>query len=180
MTEVAALTREDILALKLADSVSFHYVDGVGKIYASLENREGRIFSAKEQKLFPATDRLNRDRVILVHTEMSGYRDGGDSHNWRLDQYPKAAAFASIIAPRFDPEWQTTVYILRPGDTLTLIWTADNNTETIRKASLHTDTLHMDIRRSARLASDPAVLRFHVDTRISLDNSARMIRRYGY
>ena len=106
------LTADDIAALKLADTVTFHFYAGEGYVRAHLRNTlQERIFTAHEQRVFPVSDH-DRERRIAVQTTMFGY--GDDMHGnggWRLNTEPKAAAFASISA--CSAIWQTIASLLR-------------------------------------------------------------------
>jgi hypothetical protein len=64
--------------------------------------------------------------------------------------------------------------MLRVGDTLSLSWAADNNTETISLHNLHADELTLIVRRAK---GEP--LHFVIARTVTPENSARMIQRYG-
>lgn len=171
------ISKDDIAALKIAESVSFYYHEKQGTIVARLEkpfSDVNRIYTAREQRLFPETDESWRMRTILVDTSMYGYTDDG-STNWSIanGDHPTATGYASITAPRSALEWHTTVSMLKEGDILTLSWIADNNSETIRQARLHVDRVSLYVKRGDKK------LQFHLQTAITYDNSARMIKRNG-
>lgn len=183
------ITSDDIAALKAADSVSFHYYDGRGymraavipfwRVRGSAYLRDGgtesgwRVFTAREQRLFPAVSGIgnSRQRDIDVTTSMFGYGEPGET--WNLGSAPKATAYEYEGTAQYSKTWSTLVSLFRAGDELQLLWLADNNSETIRLADLHTDQLDINVKRGDK------EMRFHVSTRITPDNSARMIKRNG-
>jgi hypothetical protein len=175
----ARLTRDDIAALRCADTVSFHYNQRRGFIHADLDDHAGdrRIFTARQQRLFPDTAILGRQRKVPVSTRMSGYDTAARGIAWTRDDAPQVSAFHLISSVRFNRVWQTIVGLLAVGDEIRLVWLADNNTETLREANLHADELTLiAIRRGRR---EVRHLAFFIAHAVRLDNSARMIRRFG-
>lgn len=182
------LTTDDVAALRKADSVTFHYFRGAGVIRAHLRggySNPPRIYTAREQRMFPNTDSYSADRMreISVQTVLSGYASGGEtawrmtdsgsSHTGGADSNP--AAFHMEHSGQYSPTWQTIARAIHSGDRIRLTWTADNNNETFRLASLHADELHLIIMR----ADAKPHATFLVDHSVTPDNSARMIQRYG-
>lgn len=181
-TTVAAetLTAEDIKALRLARSVSFHVFtrDGerVSFIRASFERRRD-VFTAAEQRLFPGVSEYRpeeRDREIPVLEDIRGYeRDGSVKYDER------ATAFSMIHAAQFDRDWQTIVGLLRPGDELTLTFTASNNSENMRRVGYHRDELRLEVKRGRREIAGgrgQKRLSFLLDVSVGPNDSARMVR----
>lgn len=171
------LTRETIAAFRLADSVSFHHTptDG-GEIRLALDgNGDDRIYTAREQRLFPRTDGpRDRMRSVVVGSRLSGYTSNLGP-GWNLDSAPEAVAFEMIHSAQFSPDWLTVAALLKPDDVITLEWTADNNTEIIESVGLHHDELRLTIDRAGKRRA----LSFQLEARVGRDNSARMIRQYG-
>jgi hypothetical protein len=182
-TAIAPLTADDVASLRKADSVTFHYFRGVGVIRAHLRGGYAaprRIFTARQQRMFPDTDSYSADRKreIPVMTSMHGYEDGG-STGWRLESGNdrgacNPSAFYMEHSGQYNPEWLTIANLTRPGDMLMLVWTADNNTSYIRDAGLHNDELTIKIVRGGKV-----VHTLFVAQSVTPDNSARMIHRYG-
>ena len=173
-TTVAALTTEDIAALRTARSVTFTHYQGRAFVRAYMEvSGEPAVFTRREQILFPHGDSTReRYREIPVSSTIMGYAKGGGS--WSVeDDDARATAFYMIMAARFAPTWVTIASLLTAGETVSLRWLADNNTEALEDAGLHYDRLIVAVKKGKR------VRKFLVDVQVSPDNSARMIRRYG-
>jgi hypothetical protein len=179
-TAVATLGADAVAALRAADSLSFHVHDGHASIRAYRERGSEGIYTAREQRLFPnARDfAWSRFREIEAEFAAHGYGEGSGiswSTGWG-EGAPGLAAYTSISGTDYaDGTWPTVANALRVGDTLTLSWVADNNSDVIRDAGLHTDRLTLCVTRGEggkRYA-------FHVREQTGPDNSARMIRRNG-
>lgn len=179
MTETVTaveLSADDLRALRTADTVSFHYYDGRGYIQLTINDsaNDARILSATEQRAFPQGVDMSaaRRRIIDVSTDMHGYGSDGWS-SWNASTEPRAAGFAMVSSAQYSEVWRTLASILRKGDRLTLQWVADNNTDNIRSANLHSDHLKLSVQRGETR------LTFNLMTSVCPDNSARMIRRHG-
>jgi hypothetical protein len=165
------LTRDDITAMTAADSIVFrmHHGDQPG-IRAIMRGdlAEPRIYTAREQRLFPNAD--GRDRTREIHTDgvLHGYADNAQ---WRGDDF--SSAFEMINSSQYDHIWQTIVTCLRVGDRITLDFSGDRYTNGyVSKAGLHADALML------RVARDKGrELVFLVDVSVCADNSARTVRR---
>lgn len=173
--ELGTLTADDVRALIMADAVSFHFYEGKHRISATIGTTGDKtIFSATQQRLFDDTRNTGagaRARTIDVSGSVYGY-GYGDQPSWAHDNSPRAACFAMVTSARYSSPWTTTAYLLRAGDVAHLAWVADNHTNVIEHG-LHSDELHLRVRRGSRK------LTFAVDWRVGPDNSARMIRRHG-
>lgn len=167
------LTRDDIAALTLADVVGFTYRDMTGSISAIVAAPRGatRIYSAKEQRVFPLTQDSDRSRVIDVRTTIDGYND--DMSPWSMATDPLVSAFTAVPYAQSDGAWGTIVQLLRVDDALWLQWEASNNTGSQRKAGLHADRLVLVVIRQERR------LTFNIATEVGPDMPGRMIRRLG-
>jgi len=158
---VTVLTSADVKALRSADRLSFHLIDGQSII------------------------RAHRDRE---HTA-TGFEDSVDIHaattltrysGWlttdadALARAPREAVvgFAFQGSAQYNRDTRTWLAALRTGDTLTLAWSADNNSETLRDAGLHADELRIVI-TGRKTGTSPTFL---VEYGINPGNSARMIR----
>ncbi|MET0711084.1 MAG: hypothetical protein ABWZ30_01070 [Jiangellaceae bacterium] len=182
-TELGTISRDDIAAMFASDSMTLHHLpthlhrDGVGhmiRVYLRGGYAEPHIWTAREQRLFPQTHTdTDRMRTILVASSVMGYgQDGEDAWTTAYgDPELDLACFHSFydVARR-----QTIAGILRPGDVLSLFWAADNNTEILRDAGLHSDSVNLIVRRGPEKQ-----LVFRVGESVGRDNSARMIRRHG-
>lgn len=182
-TTLAALTRDDITAIRAADTVSFHHGPNYGpKIRLSLGggySDQPRIYTAREQRLYPQQDG-DRTRELRVASSMSGYAEEGFGM-WRGQDFPNATGFHMIHSPRYNDEWQTVVSLLRTDDVLTMVWSADNNTGTARDFGLHIDELRLRIDRNGGAPAEKgSTLTFLLTVSMCRDNSARMIRQHGH
>jgi hypothetical protein len=116
------LNRDDILALRSADSVSFHVRPGVAPyVRASVDARryDGSpvILTESAQRVFGTLDDYGtRYRDITVDATVRGYAENGGT--WHGGE--SATCFDMITAPRYADRWQTIVATLRAGESLTL------------------------------------------------------------
>lgn len=179
VAELGVLTRDDLTALKLADAVTFHHspaAEGGRAIRLYLENRmsdEPRIFTAAQQRTFPAADgRDGRGRIREIRLESSAFGyDTNSTIGWRDDGTGRLSCFYMIGSAQYTEYWPTIPRLLKAGDRLALAWVADNNTGSITAAGLHCDQLRLHVhRRAGRLV-------FPIATCVCPDNTARMIRR---
>lgn len=176
------LTTEDIAALRMAEDVTFHHHDGKAFIRLYIGrggNNPPRVYTVREQRLFAENDSYvaDRTRTIPVPSHIYGYNDRSatDGSSWTEATHPHVACYASPYgAARYSRKWRTLAEMLRGGDEVSLLWTADNNTDNIRQAGLHNDELALLVNRRGKR------LEFHVDYSVGPDNTARMIRRSGY
>ena len=78
------------------------------------------------------------------------------------------------------PHIATVFALLRTGDQIRLGWTANNDSEAMRAADVNRDELELRIERRLR-HGNPKLMTFEIESQISRDNSARMLRtnRYG-
>jgi len=175
--EAVALTAMDRRAMLTAEQVCLHYYEGRSWLACSLRRREApQVFSRQDQLVFPDTREVmpgERNRDIGCSVGLSGYV-GESGAMWHGDPDGRAQCFAMVVAPRLSRVWQTVATLVKPGDRLTLAWTADNNNAVIREAGLHADSVSVLVSRGARTRYE-----FVVCNQITPDNSARMIRRHG-
>jgi hypothetical protein len=76
--QVGLLYISDVQALRRAEAVSFHTGEATAWVDASLtaaDFGEPRIYTAKEQRLFPDAEGLGRRRRIEVAGDIVGYDD---------------------------------------------------------------------------------------------------------
>jgi hypothetical protein len=160
----------DVQALQCADRVSFHCHEAQGCIHADLTTwplTEPRIYTPKQQRLFPDPDGVDRRRRIEVDTSIVGF---DHTRRWHERALPGAGAFHSIHAARLDEVWRSIVAFLRVGDVITLHWRADNTTDPVAAAGLHRDELRIGVQRGQRR------WQFLVDISVSTAD-ARMVTR---
>jgi hypothetical protein len=140
----------DVQALRRAEAVVFHASDGIGLIDADLTDLAGnqpRIYTAKEQQLFPDAADRDRRRRIDVAADIAGY----DGHRrWHDHRLPGATALATVSGAQFDDVWRSVAAFLRVGDIVRLHWRADNNTDQLIARGLHRDELSILVRRGRR------------------------------
>jgi hypothetical protein len=173
-TTVLPLSRDDITAMRSADDISFHQYDGEAFIRAHLRGHgEQRIFTVREQKLFTTADHSSeRLRHIPVQSSAFGYGyNTSGTGGWNSTNNPGYSAFA--MTSTIGNVLRTILVLLKVDDILTLNWVADNNTEVIREANLHTDQLEIRVTRGDKFYV------FLVKVQTGKDNSARMIKRDG-
>jgi hypothetical protein len=174
------LTADDVAALRLADTVSFHYWQGRGYIRATLDggySEMPRIYSTREQRMFTlsgAGKASDRSREMDTETAITAYSRDENIEWTHAGSEPLAAAFAMIHSASVSDRWKTIVRLLRAGDRVTLSWVANNNNGYVKEAGLYRDELRMRIDRDK---SEPLV--FLVEVSVCPDNSARMVRRHG-
>jgi hypothetical protein len=141
----------DVQALRRADTVSFHSADGGGVIDATLTALAGdhpRIYTAKQQVLFPDTVGQDRRRGIEVAADIAGF---DTARRWHDHQLPGATATATIDGAQLHEVWRSVAAFLRVGDVVRLRWHADVTTDQLTSRGLHRDDLRIEIRRGARL-----------------------------
>lgn len=175
---VGELTSEDIAALRAADNVTFHHLrksDGPHSIRAYLRAYgEPPIYTARQQRLFPESfASYERMRSIAVESQASGYSTSGMGE-WSTSYGAETdvRAFASVST--INPSIRTMLGLLRAGDVITLEWVADNNTDALRDAGMHSDFLRLHVR-----GAKGRDLSFYVSGSVGPDNTARMVRRHG-
>jgi len=167
-----ALSADDVTALRIADSVTLHHGPPNTSYVATCiraHMRGGysgapRIWTAKEQRLFPTVGGAETDRLREVTPERSTV----SGYDWPAGTYPNVQAFHMLH--HSTAEWQTIAGLMRAGDTLRVSWTADNNCEAIERVGFHADELRVAIHRNGRVMS------FLVTRSVGPDNTARMIR----
>ncbi len=169
-----ALTRDDITALKVADSVTFHIGDHFSGIRAHLDDTgRTRIYTRREQLLFAIADQYSgRAREIGADQSAMGYGGytGGTNWAWPSSRVRGVECFHMEHGSSYDVEWQSIVRLMRPGITLQLTWVADNNNDLVRAAGLHVDELSIGWGEGA------GKVRYQITRSVCADNSARMIK----
>jgi hypothetical protein len=145
----------DVQALRRADAVQLRAADGIGLIDARLTGLAGddpRIYTAKQQHLFPDPVGQDRRRRIEVAADIAGF---DPERRWHDHQLPGATASTSIGGAQFHEVWRSVVAFLRVGDIVRLRWHAGTNTGTgtdqLTARGLYRDELLIEVRRGKRL-----------------------------
>lgn len=165
------LTSQDVLALRKADSVSFHHHDGRTYMRAGLRTfgTEQRIYTAAEQSVFPLTDVVD-DRAREI--DCDGIVDTYETDSVRRRLGAGVSAFAMKHAARHSAVWTTITGLLRGGDSLRLVFTGNQfSNEYSRKADLHVDGLMVVV-----TTKSGKKMTFLLDVSVCADNTARMVR----
>lgn len=182
-TTDTALSADDITALRMADSITFHY-GPAGTSYVGTCIRvylrgghtdQPRIWTAREQRLFPEVGNIDTDRIRVImpdRSSLSGYSGSSGMSTWAGSDRPQAVAYHTMHH-RSD-EWETITGLMRAGDSVRLSWLAGNNSDVLRKAGFHCDELRLSIHRG-----ESRVMRFLITRSVGPHNSARMIRPDG-
>jgi hypothetical protein len=155
------ITSAQLRKVREAHSVTFHATKGTDSDWY------GQIkLTAKDESI------LTLD--VPVSVDAAGGMGPGNRDHYR---HNFTNAYESILSARFDEEWVTTAAMLKPGDRLTLMFKADWGTsELAANAGLHVDVLSLRVMRGEPFAKGSKRLDFHIGTRVTLDNSARMVR----
>jgi hypothetical protein len=137
----------DVQALRRADTVTIHALDGIASIRATLNAPHGlRIYTAAEQRVFPDGAGYLRHRLITVDADIAGFDPSGRWHERDL----KAAATLVIDHAALHEVWQTLTALLRIGDVPRLRFRADSAHDGPPAAGLHRDELHLLVHRGQR------------------------------
>lgn len=141
----------DVQALRRADTVCFLAAEGGGVIDVTLTplaRGHARIYTAKEQGLFPDAVGPDRRRRIEVAADIAGF---DTAHRWHDHQLPGATAATTIGGARLHEVWRSVAAFLRVGDVVRLRWHADVTTDQLTSRGVHRDDLLLEIGRGARL-----------------------------
>lgn len=174
------LTRDDITALRTADSVYLTH----GKAGREEGSPPGLIVALAERKrrvprpFAPTTgyaDWVTGEYTVATDSRIHAYIDGGS----RTRHY--SYAFAMLSALRLHSRWATAVRGLRVGDVLTLDWSVDGfANEYLQRATtpsggdavpLHCDSVSLLVTRNGKRVGD-----YLLTVSICPDNTARMCR----
>jgi hypothetical protein len=96
--------------------------------------------------------------IIQVDSRVTTYMGGKVS-----------SAFEMLQACQHSPHWVTITKLLRAGDDLTLLWSADAwTTPSMKVAGFHGDTLDLRVERRGK------IMTFRIDTSITRSVTGRM------
>lgn len=145
-----ALTRQDIRALRAADSVTFHLYQGRASVRAHQERHN-------------SSTGFDQTHEIPATATVISYQKG--EHGRPTDM----EAFHMIHSARFNYTWPSILARILPNSTLHLAWTRGNDTEAHTAVSFHADELHLSISRNGK--SEGYLVAYSVGP----DNTARMV-----
>lgn len=139
----------DVQALQRAETVTMHTSSTQSWIDAGLTSSaagEPRIYTAKEQQLFPDADTLDRRRRIPVEGHIAGF----DEHRRWHDRHLPGAGLTRLESARLNEVWRSITAFLRAGDVLRLQWHADNTTDQLVDRAVHRDEVSIGVCRGRR------------------------------
>lgn len=172
------LDRDDVAALLLADRVSCYRHEGQNYILAWLRGGNGddpRVFTTREQRLFPGTHPHipDRERRIDCAGSVYGHPPEDNQRAWNHLSKPGVICYEPDVGGRYSDTWTTLAKLFKAGDRLLLRWTADISQALRHDYGLHRDTLHLIVKRGEER------LTFLLADRVTVNDSARMIRPYS-
>ena len=145
------LTSADLRELRKSRSVAFYARWQEGEL------TESRIVGRDR-------DAANNDYVRAQLEVPSSLQYGGSIVRENAD----VRAYMSVLSAQFHEHWNTAVNLLRAGDRLVMMWSANGGrNDILREAGFAVDELSIRVVRGKRQ------MWFHVDQRISRYNSAR-------
>lgn len=166
-TEILALTRNDLTALRNATSVSFHVNDSTGPVIKAWLRDDEKV-DPRIRRVFPIGDSGLQEHCREIVVTGSVRQHGWDPASGTPQPQ---VGFAMIHTAQHVPVWQTVASSLRAGDRVHLSFGADRfSNEYSRRALVHTDALTLLVQR--RHVS----LEYLVQVSTCRDNSARMCR----
>ncbi len=176
-TQIATLTAEDVKAVQKADQVVLRHYQGATTMEVYLDRRlvdEPRIYTESEQRLFPVTDDIARERarIITVRGAVNSYEEDAP---YQCD-ITVASCFWMSSSAQYDDVWRTIASLMKPGTDVQVAFVGN------AKSNGHTKTngLHGDAVRiylTPKGAQRPLV--FLVDVSVGRDDSARMVKPRG-
>lgn len=167
------ITADDVAALRKAEAVTLHFSVHGSFLRAYLRSHTGT-FSRSEQIIFPQAGITPSERVrtILCTSSASGHTVPGITESWSYQPGSDRTVPACFYTMYDDETRRSIAATLRTGDTLHLSWTADNNNDAVRTASLHVDMVHLRVNPNT-----PKARKYLIGYQVGPDNSARMVRR---
>lgn len=156
---MANLTRQDLRALKHADSITLHYAaaEQRSQVRAHLDRNH-------------SSTGFDQTHDIEAPSRVTWYV-GDNSRQFP----PSGRCFASIHWPQGSLETLTWLNLLREGDELELHWLAGNTNQSTRDAGLEVDECWLVVKRPKTNRQ----MKFHIDTLVCPpDSTARMCNPY--
>lgn len=167
-----ALTADDIAAFRKADVVVVHRISGTPE-------KGPKNFIRLTQKVYPKATKgftaepVEVERIVEIDNDMvtvRSYEDRGPD---------PTCVDVDLHAGMHDSVWRTIAQVMRPGNEISLLWMAGNNSPVLQDHGLTRDELWLSIYwrgRDGQISSGKE-FRFLVSVFVGLDNSARMITR---
>jgi hypothetical protein len=153
------LSKTDLNALKKANKISFHYQSGGNTSFI----RCTKTISQKEKESNPFLQDV--EYMINIESSLNGIRDTAEDYK----------CFSYVYTYQYSPI-NLLFDFLRHGDAVELRWSPDyHETDILKEKKLHADSLYLAITRKSG-KTDKFYL-FEIETSVSLDNTARMIRK---
>lgn len=157
-TGAPGVSAADLRALRSASTISFSYMNGRHQITATKD----RLRTA---------DGFDASVVIPCNGEAISYT--GWSFPFGSTDTNYTVCSDVITDPDQNDVWQTAMRFMKPGDVLSLVWTASGNGYT-SGAGLCMDSLHLVIERKRDKVERYTFL---MAVRVCEDNTAHMMRR---
>jgi hypothetical protein len=160
--ETYQLTKLDVAALRKAD-----------RLYVAFNGPRPeltRLEAIKENRPSKYAQELRHE--IKIPATVCGYGFHGSLSSYLTEEEQSrvvASAFIYLYHSQCT-EASTIINLLKAGDLVRLQFVADNNTDGMRAAGLHSDALQLLVTRGSKQ------MVFCLDDSIAPDNSARMIR----
>lgn len=163
-TIIEGLTRDDITALRKADTISFVLSPATSYIACSFNGADGKEQSRRE---------INVEHHLATYDNEKGARK---------PLAEVAVCHYFMATSKNDELWQTIASVLRTGDCVSLLWLRSAMTNNyMREAGLFGDRLDLLVeRKNNKPGSRTKRLRFTLATQCCQDNTARMIRRGAF
>ncbi len=176
-TQVGILTADDVKAVQKADQVVLRHYSGATTMEVYLDRPlpdEPRIYTEAEQRLFPVTDNISRERarIIRVRGAVNSYEEAVP---YRCD-LAVARAFWMSSSAQFDDVWRTIASLMKPGTDVQVAFVGNAKSNGHTKANgLHADAVRIYL--TPKGAQRPLV--FLVDVFVGRDDTARMVKPRG-
>lgn len=174
--EHVTISKDDIRALQMADRVHYHTHAGRSYVVAELDggySDRPRVFSRKEQELFPIVDKFGgRDRSREIdadhgHTTLSDYSGRTGDFSGYAGPYAHGTEMIRTVARQ-----------LREGDSLVFSWVASNNNENVKALGWVRDEFQL---RTGRFPQEGERTRpanwYLIEVYVGPDNTARLVKR---
>jgi hypothetical protein len=151
---VLPVTAQDLRALRHADSVVFRHHQGQSTIEANKDGSHTKDGFDVKHTVYVAGEVRDHDRARMY---------GREQH----------AAFYMVSGAQYSDTLLTLLRKIRPGDQLTLRWTAANDNQNDEAVGWHRDELRLIVQRDQQKRADV----YLVAAQHGPDNTARMVRR---
>lgn len=155
------ISKLDLAALRKADAICFdHYRKDADMPVHRIRAIKRADVTERDPFAQDVTHNIDVNSVVYAHG------DGAHVSQW--------TCFEMLHTAQYDDVWMTIVGLLKVGDELTLVWTADNNNGYVNEAGLHHDQLSLRVDRNGKR------LTFKVRSSVCQNNTARTCRPAEY